>query len=447
MQALFEEALSLPAEQRDAYLQQEAGNSTMVQEVRELLDAHFSAASLWQSDPEDAGIYATDGSHTLLFNAGHGIGSYKVEEKIGVGGMGVIYRALDTRLQRPVALKLLPAYLHRKEMARQRFMLEARAASRLDHPNICAVHDIGETEDGHLYISMPFYEGETLATRVSRGPVPAQKALDISIQVCDGLAKAHAQDIVHRDIKPANIMLTRDGLVKILDFGVVKMANQNLTRAGVRIGTLAYMPPEQMRGDQVDARTDIWAVGTVLFEMLTGRQAFPDGPLQQPHKAAHDEGNETLASLPDEIPYEIRRVLNKAMQQERDARYSNMADMRDALVRARSNRDDRDVTRVRSNRNDRDVTGVRRSPMKPADKSPHYDWDRAFLDTVIDMLLPQLGPVTPKIVHRYARVSPTLNTFIQHLGDVLPDDTACRALTEQIKAKAANRILIRRLQK
>lgn len=427
MQALFEAALQLPAEQRDAYLQQHAGSDAVALEVRDLLDAHFGAASLWNTSATVLQGLSTGCNQSGLPDAGQAIGPYRVEEKIGVGGMGVIYRAMDTRLQRQVALKLLPGHLHRDESARRRFMAEARAASRLDHPNICVIHDVGETEQGRMYISMPFYEGETLATRVSRGPLRENEAIDILIQVCDGLARAHAQDIVHRDIKPANIMLTREGLVKILDFGVAKVANENLTRAGVGIGTLAYMSPEQMNGEQVDARTDIWSAGAVLYEMLSGKPAFPGSGLQQLIKTVLDESYDPLASLSGDVSPELRLVIKTAMQRNRDARYRGIADMLDDLIRSR-----RDISTIGSAQR-------RETTTTSGQDTAGFDWDKGFLDTVVNMLLPWLGPITPKVVHRYAKVSPTLDTFIQYLEDVLPDDTARRLFSEQVKFKAAMR--------
>ncbi|MFP5284279.1 MAG: serine/threonine-protein kinase, partial [Thermoanaerobaculia bacterium] len=202
---------------------------------------------------------------------GRAIGHYVVKEHIGGGGMGVVYKAEDSRLERTVALKFLPPELTRDPVAKARFLQEARAASALEHPNICTIHEVDETEDGQLYLAMPAYDGETLKRKVESGPLPLAEAIDFAIQVGQGLAKAHRQGIVHRDIKPANLIVTGDGIVKILDFGLAKLAGAaGLTRAGFCLGTPSYMSPEQARGE-VDQRTDLWSLGVVLYEMVTGR--------------------------------------------------------------------------------------------------------------------------------------------------------------------------------
>lgn len=200
---------------------------------------------------------------------------YKIIQELGKGGMGVVYKAEDTRLKRPVALKFLPADLTRDPEARERFVQEAQAASQIDHPNICAIHEIDETEDGRTFIVMAYYEGESLREKIKRSPLPLQEAMDIGIQVARGLGQAHKKGIIHRDIKPANIIVTADGVTKIVDFGLAKLSDRlALTRAGTVMGTVAYMSPEQARGEDVDQRTDLWALGVVLYEMLTGELPF-----------------------------------------------------------------------------------------------------------------------------------------------------------------------------
>ncbi|MDX1579842.1 MAG: serine/threonine-protein kinase, partial [Gemmatimonadota bacterium] len=207
---------------------------------------------------------------------GETISHYRVVERLGGGGMGVVYRAEDTRLGRDVALKFLPPELTRDEAARERFTLEARAASALDHASICTIHDIDETADGQLFIAMAFYAGETLKARLARGPLEPGKAIDIARQIAAGLERAHESGIVHRDIKPANLMLTERGEVKILDFGIAKLAGEaSLTRTGTTLGTLAYMAPEQVEGGEISPATDLWGLGAVLYEMLTGMEPFP----------------------------------------------------------------------------------------------------------------------------------------------------------------------------
>jgi len=199
---------------------------------------------------------------------------YEITAKLGGGGMGVVYKARDTKLGRPVALKFLPSQWSHDETAKQRFMREAQAASATDHPNICTIHSIESTDDGQLFIVMAYYEGQTLKQKLEAGAIGTDQALLIATQVAEGLARAHAQGVVHRDIKPGNLMIAEHG-IKILDFGLAKFADSlQLTIAGTTLGTAAYMSPEQARGEEADARSDIWALGVVLYQMLTGEVPF-----------------------------------------------------------------------------------------------------------------------------------------------------------------------------
>jgi Tol biopolymer transport system component len=203
------------------------------------------------------------------------VARYRIVGPIGIGGMGVVYRAVDTRLGRTVALKFLPPMLTPNPRAKARFLNEARAVSALDHPNVCTVYEAGETAEGQLYLAMACYDGVTLKRRLERGPLEVAEALHIALQVARGLAKAHRHGIVHRDVKPANLMITEDGIVKILDFGIAKRPEQTL--AAPLLGTPGYMSPEQARGREVDPRSDVWSLGAVLHEMLTGRPPGPEG--------------------------------------------------------------------------------------------------------------------------------------------------------------------------
>ncbi len=207
---------------------------------------------------------------------GKTISHYKILEELGRGGMGVVYKAEDTKLQGFVAIKVLPPHMTADEEAKTRFVREARAASALEHPNICHIHEIDETPDGHLFMVMPCYEGETLGERLERGPLEIDEILDIATQVASALARAHEMGIIHRDIKPGNVMLSDGGRqAKLMDFGLAKRLDATkVTRTGTTLGTVAYMSPEQALGKEADHRADIWSLGVVLYEMLTGRQAF-----------------------------------------------------------------------------------------------------------------------------------------------------------------------------
>ncbi len=277
------------------------------------------------------------------------VAHYRILERLGGGSMGVVYRAEDTRLKRTVALKFLPHDVSDDSNAKKRFLREAQAASRLDHPNICTVHEIGETEDGQLYIVMAFYQGETLKQRIARGPLPVSEALDIAWQIASGLARAHSQNVVHRDVKPANVLLVDDGdrsgstpsgsrpggvpgRVKLLDFGLAKVAGETaLTRTGSSIGTPLYMSPEQIGGAS-DARTDIWSLGVLLYEMLTGTRPFGGGnSATAMYSILHREPTPLAFNHPG-LPDELQSILDRALAKDVEQRYSAAADLADDLA-------------------------------------------------------------------------------------------------------------------
>ncbi|MGH7492383.1 MAG: protein kinase domain-containing protein [bacterium] len=255
---------------------------------------------------------------------GRTISHYIILEKLGQGGMGVVYKAEDTKLKRLVALKFLQVELICNEEAKARFMHEAQAASALDHPNICTIYEINETDDGEMFIAMAYYEGETLQQKLARGESQVAEAIDIAIQISQGLAKAHEHDIVHRDLKPANVIITKDGVAKILDFGLAKLAGkQRLTKTGSTLGTMPYISPEQARGEEVDHRTDIWALGVVLYEMITG---------QLPFKGEHEyaimyeilrKDPQPLSTIIEDIPRLLETTTTKALEKRPSARYQS----------------------------------------------------------------------------------------------------------------------------
>jgi len=254
-------------------------------------------------------------------------GKYRIIKVVGRGGMGIVYLAEDTKLQRYVALKFLPPELVLSAEARERFVQEARAASALDHPNICNIHEIGETEDGRMYIAMAFYEGESLRDKIKRGPLKKEEALDLIVQVARGMAKAHQKGIVHRDLKPANILVTDDGVAKVVDFGLAMLAGQiRLTREGVTIGTAAYMSPEQAKGMPIDERTDIWSLGVVLYEMLSGSLPFKGDYRQGVIHAILTDDPEPITRIRKDIPRELDHVLGKALEKKAGDRYQRMGE-------------------------------------------------------------------------------------------------------------------------
>ena len=243
---------------------------------------------------------------------GSTLGPYEIRVELGRGGMGVVYTAHDPRLDRRVAIKVLPPDLTRDETSKQRFLQEAKTASALDHPNICTIHDVGETDDGQLYLVMAHYEGETFKQRIERGPLPVDEAVDFATQVGRGLGEAHAASIVHRDIKPANLLITEGGVVKILDFGLAKLlGTADVTQTGMALGTVAYMSPEQAKGEAVDHRTDIWSLGVVLYELLTAQPPFQGENILALAEAIRRGQPAPLTGAASAVSGPVGRALNK----------------------------------------------------------------------------------------------------------------------------------------
>jgi serine/threonine protein kinase/tetratricopeptide (TPR) repeat protein len=253
---------------------------------------------------------------------------YKIIEEIGSGGMGIVYKAEDTKLKRSVALKFLPQDLTRDKNIRERFIHEAQSASALDHPNICTIHEINKTEDNQMFIAMGYYEGKTVKEKITEGSLSIDEAINIGFQVSKGLEKAHEKGIVHRDIKPANVMITHDGLVKILDFGLAKLAGQTrITKTGSTVGTISYMSPEQTKGEDIDHRTDIWSLGIVLYEMLSGQIPFKGEYEQAVVYSIVNEEQDFLTTLNKNIPEELDQIVNMALEKNPDERYQQVVEM------------------------------------------------------------------------------------------------------------------------
>jgi serine/threonine protein kinase len=242
--------------------------------------------------------------------------------------MGVVYKAEDTKLDRFVALKFLPPELILDPEAKVRFIHEAKATSALQHKNICTVHDIDETTDGQMFIVMDCYEGETLKKKIERGPLKIEEVIDVAIQIAQGLSEAHAHGILHRDVKPANILITKSGVAKIVDFGLAKLSGSTkLTKTGSTLGTVAYMSPEQLQGTDVDARADIFSLGVVLYEMLTGKTPFRgDHEAALMYSIVNEEPTPIQKHLP-EISSEFVHILNRALEKDPGHRYQSVAEM------------------------------------------------------------------------------------------------------------------------
>ncbi len=254
---------------------------------------------------------------------GQTISHYKITEKLGEGGMGVVYKAEDTKLKRPVALKFLSPHLLSDADAKARFIREAQAAAALNHPNICTVHEIDEA-NGRTFIAMAFVEGDSIDTRIAAGPLKLDLALDIAIQAAKGLQAAHGKKIVHRDIKPANLMIGPDGLVTIMDFGLAQLADRSkLTRLDETLGTVTYMSPEQTHGMKLDHRTDIWSLGVVLYEMVTGQRAFQGHYDQAIVYSITSEEPEPMTALRTAVPMELERITSKCLVKDREKRYQH----------------------------------------------------------------------------------------------------------------------------
>jgi serine/threonine protein kinase/tetratricopeptide (TPR) repeat protein len=256
------------------------------------------------------------------------ISHYKILERLGGGGMGMVYKAEDTRLKRTVALKFLPPELTRDLEAKERFIHEAQAASALQHANICVVYDVDETADGQMFISMEYLEGQTLKKMIERGPLELDQAMRYAIQIAQGLIDSHAHGIIHRDIKPANVMVTSHDVAKIVDFGLAKLSGRTmLTKTGSTVGTAAYMSPEQARGETADHRTDIWAMGVVLYEMLTGRHPFTGDYEEAVTYRILNEDPEFVTKIRPEVPIRLDHIIERAIAKDPARRYQTVDEL------------------------------------------------------------------------------------------------------------------------
>jgi serine/threonine protein kinase/tetratricopeptide (TPR) repeat protein len=336
VKSLFERALEHPPSARDDFLEKSDENPSVVAEVRELIARDALAGSFL----EDAG--SLEFSTTPLLSSGDLVsGHFRIVGLLGRGGMGVVYRAEDLVLSRPVALKFLPGGLGGTPQALERLRREARAAAALNHPNVCVVYETGEHQ-GQPFIAMELLEGHTLKHSIGAKPLKTEELLDWAVQIANGLDAAHRNGIVHRDIKPANIFITKFGQVKILDFGLAKITapvscgaakltasptEEYLTTPGMMIGTVPYMSPEQARGEVLDSRTDLFSFGAVLYEMATGQTAFAGATTALVHQAVLSLTPPPASSVNGRIPPELDRIIDKALEKDRELRYQHATDM------------------------------------------------------------------------------------------------------------------------
>jgi len=352
---LLQSAMQLEPAERLAYLEHHCSDDpSLRRDVDSILAGEHELPASFLESPAIA--HVTPDQNTVVsanWKPGMKLGPYEIQSLLGAGGMGEVYRARDTRLDRTVALKVLPALLSSDPARKQRFEREARAIAALQHPNICTLHDVGQ-QQGVDYLVMEYLEGETLAERLTKGLLQLEQILRFGVEITDALDAAHRRGIVHRDLKPGNIFLTTHGECKVLDFGLAKLeesqaepeklatvtANQKiLTTPGLVIGTVAYMSPEQARGEELDARSDIFSLGAVLFEMATGQLAFTGNTSAMTFKAILDETPVPPTQLNKALPQKLDEIVGKALEKDRDLRYQSAADLRTDLKRLKRDTD------------------------------------------------------------------------------------------------------------
>jgi serine/threonine protein kinase/tetratricopeptide (TPR) repeat protein len=382
LETLWEMVSDLPPDEREALLASRAVEG----ELRAELDSLLSRASAAEAFFDRLAAVVPEASHAAAFEGLNGdadavaqedgsgsvdsdplvgmtLGRYQIIERLGQGGMGVVYRALDLQLRRTVALKLVRARTSNDARAKERLLAEARAAAALDHPNICTIYEIGETPEMAAFIAMGFYPGRTLAQALERGPLSLMTALDYVTQIARGLGAAHERGIIHRDVKPANVIVTADGVVKLLDFGIARMTDVDVSRDGVTPGTIAYMSPEQVTSRPLDQRTDLWSLGVVFYEMLAGERPFRGESAGAVLYAILEQPPPLVSTLRRDVPARIDAVVARLLARDPAHRYGSAEEV---------------IAAVSSNRDD---DGSPARPATPLSKPhrPHRRWTRRIL--------------------------------------------------------------------
>jgi eukaryotic-like serine/threonine-protein kinase len=336
---LSNEALPMNARARAAFIDAECGGQNELREEVLTRLAEADAARIFFDRLDEAVFSPSPSGDTdhdaelpeLKFQPGEKVGHYQIESLIGRGGMGAVFRARDIRLNRHVALKFLPSHLSADTDEQARLLAEARAAAMLDHPNVCTVHEVGETEDGRLFIAMPSYSGETLKEKIRPGPLPAIEAAGIAAQIARGLAAAHSHDIIHRDVKPGNVILLPDGSLRLLDFGLAMEIKARLMSSGSTPGTIAYMSPEQLRGEALDFSTDLWSLGVVLYQMLAGERPFKGGDRRAVIKAIINGERDSITQRCPSIDPALAGIVERLLQKDPSMRYASASDVASGL--------------------------------------------------------------------------------------------------------------------
>jgi eukaryotic-like serine/threonine-protein kinase len=415
------------------------------------------------------------------------ISHFRVTEKLGEGGMGVVYKAIDTRLDRPVALKFLPDKIAKDSQALERFRREARAASALNHPGICTIYDIGE-HDGRAFITMEFIDGETLRSHIHGQALSIEETLKIGIQIAEALDAAHSEGIIHRDIKPANIFVTKRGQAKVLDFGLAKLVPKGIANShsdsksggdtadstsivGIISGTPAYMSPEHVRGDNLDGRTDIYALGLLLYEMATGRQAFSGGTGGVIIEAVLTRPPVPARSINPDIPPQLEEIINKAVHKDREQRYQHAAELRDDLQRLERGPDSGRISTVsfqsvaaeqkaanstgqmealRPGRVSKNIDSIAVMPFENAGRDPEHEYlGDGIAGSLINILasIPRLRVMAQSTVFRYKgrgldpqTVGRELNVRAVLAGRIMQSGGALRIGTELVDVATGSQL-------